>query len=391
MDAVKGFDPQLVLQEIPAAEPLMPPDQAGRAFAAFVEKRRAEFRALGIRWQAEDRVREARWLFEASEDYIGPLTASAFVGFCKRNLLIQTEGRMAPFIPNSSQRLFLRKVLDEGACKGLPVRKLILKARQMGFSTCIQALKAVICSRPNTHGTTIAHKQEATDNLRNMMVTYLTEGPFYPRLARRKMKVLEMERPARSHLRYETAEDKNAGRSANNLFLHLSESAFWKHPSTEIGLLQTVQDVPGTFIFRETTANGMGGPFFDAYQRAKSGKGGLTEALFFAWWTHARYRTPVSQTQATQIMRTLDADETWGVDLYGWTPEQVAWRRIQIADKLGGDVDKFKQEYPSNDVEAFIAQGSPVFNLRQVQSRMEQAARWDEPLLRGRLVPAETR
>ena len=48
---------------------------------------------------------------------------------------------------------------------------------------------------------------------------------------------------------------------------------------------------------------------------------------------------------------------------YDLTYEQLNWRRWAIANKCGGDVEGFRQEYPSNPEEAFIATGRPRFSV----------------------------
>jgi len=45
----------------------------------------------------------------------------------------------------------------------------------------------------------------------------------------------------------------------------------------------------------------------------------------------------------------------------GVTDGQILWRRLTIKDECGGDVDLFRQEYPSTAAEAFIVSGRPFF------------------------------
>jgi hypothetical protein len=48
------------------------------------------------------------------------------------------------------------------------------------------------------------------------------------------------------------------------------------------------------------------------------------------------------------------------------------WRRWCIKNNCSGDVNMFKQEYPSNDIEAFLTTGTPVFDPKIVTNRMLQ-------------------
>ncbi len=45
---------------------------------------------------------------------------------------------------------------------------------------------------------------------------------------------------------------------------------------------------------------------------------------------------------------------------------QIYWRRVTIAGECAGDEDMFRQEYPSNDVEAFLVSGRPVLSSSRV-------------------------
>ena len=52
---------------------------------------------------------------------------------------------------------------------------------------------------------------------------------------------------------------------------------------------------------------------------------------------------------------------------FNLTYEQLYWRKKTIANKCGGDLDMFHQEYHATPEEAFIASGRPKFNLKSVK------------------------
>jgi len=66
--------------------------------------------------------------------------------------------------------------------------------------------------------------------------------------------------------------------------------------------------------------------------------------------------------------------------------EQMAWRRWAIQTKAGGDLSKFKQEYPLTDDEAFIVSGNPVFEPESVK---EVGKHVRLPIWRGNLVASK--
>lgn len=70
----------------------------------------------------------------------------------------------------------------------------------------------------------------------------------------------------------------------------------------------------------------------------------------------------------------MDEEERAGISRYDWDVQQLAWRRSCIATDCNNDTAKFRQEYPSNDREAFRVTGDPVFNPEIVETRIAQAA-----------------
>ena len=121
------------------------------------------------------------------------------------------------------------------------------------------------------------------------------------------------------------------------------------------GLMQSIPDDPDTMVVVESTANGMGGPFYDLWVAANEGRNDFLP-IFFAWWEHPEYSRPLDITPE-QFQSSLDADEhelqvRWSVQL-----EQLAWRRWAIRNKCEGKLERFKQEYPSTPEEAFQASG----------------------------------
>lgn len=159
-----------------------------------------------------------------------------------------------------------------------------------------------------------------------------------------------------------TASNVKAGRSFSLRHLLLSEYAFYRD-AAELGrgLMQSVPDDPGTTIIVESTANGMGGPFYDMWMRASDPNGDSAfEPLFFAWWEHPEYVRQVHPGfETTKEEREL-------ATMHNLTLPQLAWRRWKIANDCGGSLDTFRQEYPSNPEEAFLTSGRPRFDVTSI-------------------------
>lgn len=160
-----------------------------------------------------------------------------------------------------------------------------------------------------------------------------------------------------------TAGTKGVGRSDTLQYFHGSESAHWPHADTHaMGVMQAVPLVPGTEIFLESTANGIGNYFHAQYQLAEAGLSSYI-AVFLPWYWQDEYTLPITNEFRLDVNE--DNDEVallkqFGPD--GLTKEHLAWRRmkvIEFATKGSGDDGgwRFKQEYPMTAAEAFQTSG----------------------------------
>lgn len=275
-----------------------------------------------------------------------------------------------------------------------PVRIIILKARQMGFSTAVAGLfyHATVTNR-NTDSAIVAHKAEASTNIFDKAKLFFENSPpiFQPLRKASNAKELVFENPStntrikalspglRSRIRVETAVDKNVLRSATIQYLHLSELAFWPYPEESMAsAMQAVPPQPGTAVIIESTANGIGGAFYDLWMAAERGESEFVP-LFFPWYEMNEYRMPVPEDFS------LTDEEAELKDLYGLDDEQIVWRRWCISANCKGSVDTFHQEYPSTPHEAFLSSGRPVFDSKIIDKAVMEAK---EPDTQGRVVRA---
>ena len=321
-----------------------------------------------------------------------PLIAKDYIESC---LKIRTKsGAVIPFRLNAAQRK-LYDVARRQQEAGRPVRIIILKARQLGFSTLTEGLIFHACAtRPNTNALIVTHREDATANLFRMSKLFYDElpEPVKPMLRTSNAQELVFENPTRSpkekaqrpglrsRLRCATAGGRGIGRSDTLQCVHLSEYAFWPEgadgkAATLTGILQAVPSMPGTMVVIESTANGYE-DFKERWDAAAAGENDF-EAVFFAWFENPEYTMePIPGTEWTPEEEELRAR-------YDLTDGQLQWRRWCIANNCGGDLDMFRQEYPSNADEAFLHSGTGVFDNEQVILRRETAP---EPVKRGTFV-----
>ena len=266
--------------------------------------------------------------------------------------------------------------------EGKPQRAIVLKARQMGFSTLTEAMifKKTVTDF-NIKSGIITHEAVATDNLFNMSKRYLDNLPeeLKPQIQKSNAKELVFDTKEGNGLKgvikCMTAGNVTVGRSDTFQNLHISEYAFWggKKKDTLTGLLQTVPDELNTMVVIESTANGYD-DFKDMWDDAVAGKSSFVP-VFCAWHELLGYRKEYNGFE-------LDDEEKKLKVLYDLDNEQLAWRRWCIQNNCRNDVNMFKQEYPSCPEEAFISSGNCVFNKENLIARIEQI-RNREPLKRG--------
>ncbi|MEG1998062.1 MAG: hypothetical protein RR051_06430, partial [Clostridiales bacterium] len=237
----------------------------------------------------------------------------------------------------------------------------------------------------------IAHKADASTAIFNKNKLFYDLSPFFLQPLRKASNAKELlfenpsvrqkekrEKPGlRSKIVIETAMNKEAGRSSTIHNLHISELAFWPHPAeTMTSVMQTVPNEPGTCVIIESTANGVGGLFYEEWQKAGRGESPFVP-LFFPWYEMREYTMPVPEDFAAAD------DERALQEKYHLTGGQLAWRRWCIQANCHGDLDLFHQEYPASPHEAFIASGRPVFDTKAIDEAMGLAK---PPQTQGRVV-----
>jgi hypothetical protein len=319
-----------------------------------------------------------------------------FDRYCREFIRIVNKRReVVPFEFNLGQATFEEMIQERYVALGKPVRAIILKARQIGFSTQTQArMIRDLTLNGNRRGVVVAHELDAAGGLFEMgqsmyarlpddahlkpPTRYITRG--------RRLHFAPPERDAwmggdlwpDSLYQVDTANEAEGGRSKTYDYLHLSEVAFWANAIDKlIGLLQTVPDEPGTWIILESTANGTN-LFKDEWDKAVRGDSDYLP-FFWPWWKEPTYRVELTEAEAANFRPGTGAFgegerellDPGPVDYFTGehvplTLEQLAWRRATIKNKCLGKLDKFQQEYPATPQEAFLASGRHVFDQKKV-------------------------
>lgn len=264
-----------------------------------------------------------------------------------------------------------------------PIRIIILKARQMGFSTETEAIifKNVV-THHNYNAGIVAHKEDSTTNLFNMskrMLEYLPDS-IKPEQKKSNAKELVFNNSIGtgldSRIKCMTAGGQGIGRSDTFNALHLSELAFWEGDKKTImtGLLQSVPNTPDSMIIIESTANGYE-YFKEMWDKAVAGENDFYP-LFIGWNELKEYSMPYIGFELTQEEKDLQKQ-------YDLTLDQLTWRRWCIKNNCSGDIDQFKQEYPICPEEAFLSTGACYFNKDNIINRIKTVPK---PIITGKFT-----
>nr|WP_238941924.1 DNA packaging protein [Bacillus sp. REN10] len=305
-----------------------------------------------------------------------------FESFCNKCLKIKTKsGELLPFTLNEAQRKFAEIVLS-GIQSGKPVRVIILKARQMGFSTVTEAIIYYLSSLQEAKNAFIvAQDSAASENLYDMFRLYYENIPesIKPMRKRNNARRLTFENPSvkeaerqknpglKSKITVASAENKVLARSETIHYLHASELAFWpgsKKKKHLTALFAALSKESGTIGVIESTANGME-DFKQMWDAAEKGENDYTP-LFFPWFAMPTYRMPVPGDFE------LTPEEGELKERFNLDNEQLQWRRFTIRNDCNGDVRQFRQEYPSVPEEAFLLSGEGIFDNEEIQRKIDR-------------------
>lgn len=321
-------------------------------------------------------------------------------------LYIKTKGQgIVRFYPNTAQKIIIKKIKDVFYA-GKPVRLIILKARQMGCSTAIEAIFYAFVSRMRgINACVIADDLDGSNyifEMQKMFQEYL-EKHLKPRIKHSNEKKLAFA-GLNSQILIDTAENPNAGRKFTFHFCHLTEVMHYKHSLRKImlGLNQSVPSGIGTMIILESTANGTGNEGYDLWQDAVKGESDWIP-IFIGWNEMLEYSRPLDRdSEGKDILYPIEGikftspaerkkfndEEVDLIKKYKLTGEQINWRRWMIVNSCNGSVLSFRQEYPISAEEAFVATGDIYFDRDGLlkQEKRKPLAVGNFVLLEGKMV-----
>lgn len=293
------------------------------------------------------------------------------------------------------------------AMRGLPIKIIVLKPRQVGGSEFCAELCYHHSRRFNVGGFMMADIDAHTNKIWELFSAKTKKGgdtyaPFWGNLITKadseKIELTFLDE--KGHKRTAmwdraTAGSSTAGAAGTRQIAWFSESArgaFRGSKVIENTLNSIPPELPNVLIIAESTAEGTGtGWHFETFKGAKTleermrGEVGNGWISVFAGWHEFEEHALKETMENASFFDDDDArweefkdDEQAGAIRFLWTREQIAWRRKKIVSDLGGDVSMFRRDFPSTADEAWQSGGVKVFNATAVARMLRVAEQlWD--------------
>lgn len=285
----------------------------------------------------------------------------------------KTTKQLIPFKLNKGQRKLLRTFEDQ-RLRGVPIRAIVVKARQWGGSTLTQIymLWLQLYHYTNWHSAIISQFKPQAVNVRSMLKRTITHLP--PMAGSFTFGAVTGDPTTRQItergclISVGSAEEPDSIRSFDVAMCHLTEVAFWAETVAKSGndvvqsLFGGILDTEGTFICLESTAKGIGNFFHTKWLEAQSGESEL-KPVFVSWHEIEMYTRKIkNHSEFIQSM----TDYNWWQWEKGATLEGIKWYNTHKQRKNFDDF-RMKSEFPTCHTEAFQTTSARYFDYKYIE------------------------
>lgn len=337
-----------------------------------------------------------------------------FLAYAFMRIKNKMGGENVRFLLNYPQR-YLLGVMEEMRLSGVPIRVVILKARQWGGSTLVEMYIAWIQLfwKEGWYSSIVAQDASTSRKIRAMYVKMLDCMPawllgydeeerlcFAPYNGSQLDSIVSLgggRKAARDTvITVGTYNNPSAGRGGDISCAHMSEVGFWedtdgKTPEDVIRSISSSLPMAALSVEAiESTANGMNF-FCDLYTDAKAGRSSR-RAVFVPWFYIHLYRRHIDDRESF-VRFLLDNKDNpnpsedmadagtyyWYLWRIGATLEGIAWYMEKRKDYRTHMA--MQAEFPSDDVEAFVSSEKRAFDpyfLEELRGGCMPAARVGE-------------
>lgn len=257
-------------------------------------------------------------------------------------LVMDGETKEKKFVP------FVYKPAQRDLIANLTNRNLILKARQLGMTTAIQALIYQRAVSGRITALTLSKDDDSTQTVRRMATAFAENDTVPIRRSADNARLTVYENTG-SEVLIATAGNHTSGRSATLSYLHGSEAAYYSNLG---GILTGAMQAGNPTVILESTPNGAQGEFYNLCMDALDG-GSPWKLHFYPWWWEPDYRLPLDEGE---VLSYTD-DELALVVAHKLTPEQIKFRRAKQRELKS----QFVQEYAEDPLTCFLRSGFGYF------------------------------
>lgn len=360
------------------------------------------------------------------EDLINQLYATrcsrdpSFAFYTAFKIKPKEGGDMIPFKLNYAQRHLL-VILEGMRIAKVPIRVILLKARQWGGSTFVQLYMAWVqlFVKEGWYSVIIAQTKDTAKRIKAMYKKVLDNIPGFIFDAE-KLQFVPYEHSASDSIIADqrgkkirdnvitvaSYENFESTRGMDYAMAHFSEVAYWKTTDGKsaeqvvTNIDSNILEKPLTIEVSESTANGMSGYFYDEYQLAKEGTSSRKAVFipfFFIENDMLHFKNNVEKLKFAEKLiaeknSSVEPDDNSesGQYLYslwekGATLEHILWyinKRKSFHDHAS-----MASEAPSDDEECFKFSGNRVFSIHIVECRREQYKK--SPIFTGDIAQSD--
>lgn len=314
----------------------------------------------------------------------------------------KSGGEIVPFKLRHEQRKLLIEMEDMRKRK-IPIRIILLKARQWGGSTLVQIYLAWIqlMHKSGWYSKIVAQNLSVSRTIKAMYSKLLENYPSWMlNVQNQQLEFSPYEgsgsdfvitygnginkQVARdSVVTIGTYEKPDGTRGGDTALVHYSEVAIWnetnqKKPEDVIRAITSgLLEVPLTMEVMESTANGTGNFFHKEYLRAKKGESNR-KAVFIAWYDieHDSIEVEDREAFAQWLWDNRESESSpvgyadsgiyhWYLWTLGATFAGINWYRQKRKSYI--EHCDMASEAPSDDVEAFKHSGNKIFSIYQIE------------------------
>jgi len=262
----------------------------------------------------------------------------------------------------------LLAALEEMRVAGVPIRIVLLKARQWGGSTLVQIYmmwiqqlhkinwNLAVCAQDDGAANNISQLYQRAAELYPAQIGEITFKPY----ARSPKNIKNVERGG--IIGVGSINNPDQFRSYPYYMLHASELGIWndtpKRTSAQLvqSLKSSIPPNPYTMIVEESTAKGVGTYFHDSYLAAENGESGY-KAVFVPFHKIDIYQKPIKDY--AKFINEMNA-EAWITWKLGGTLEAINWyNNFMRVERY--ELTQMQEEFPRTPEEAFISTGQRIF------------------------------